>query len=177
MTRKLWLFVVFVFFVVVISNTYAYERNGVTTTTWQVHDNRYMSATIQSAFDPDGTMKYNSAGGTSLVSGAIYIGEHNDEITIQIKIPTLGSTGIDVHIEGIFGSDANKTLRPSPQSTASWSDIYTESFTGTTATNYDFIIPLSEGPSLKWIRVGCKSTGSDSTDSITIWLKGAGHRW
>ncbi len=150
-----------------------FTANGITSTITQSNHKVYIDSVIQSAYEATATMTYNSVGGTSLSSGAIRIEEHNEELNIQIKVATLGSTTLVVHVEGIFGSDANLNDSYTPLSTASWSDIYEKTFTAVTATNYDYQIPISEKGVLKWIRVGCKTTG-DAADSVSIWLRGAG---
>lgn len=167
MKKYIWIaiFILFLFITTIEVWGGTYTQNGITITTTETKRNKYIDAAIQTNHDPGtSTATYNDASESAATSGAIKVAEYNDEITIQVSLDTLGSTGIDVLVQGVFGTD-----------TSSWGKIYTKSFSATTAANEDYVLSIQEG-ALKWIRVGTQATGTDSTDDITVSLRAKGKR-
>ena len=163
----------------------AVVTNNVSTITTTIQMNaKSLDSTIFSEYNPGATMVYDNTGGTGVTSGAIRVNSLKGSIVVQIKLATLGSDGMTVHVEGVYGSDGNTTetlrsLATAPQAGASWGDVHEENFTAVTAANYDLIIPIAkaEAEGLKWIRVGVKATGSVSTDSISVWVRQIQEEW
>jgi len=105
--------------------------------------------------DPSNTSLYvyDSSDATSDTAGRYYCLNYTLK-TIQVSVPTLGSTSISMRIEGQTDSSGD---------VAGWANIYTKSYTG--ATTIDDIVMITEH--LKYIRVGLKVT-SDGSDDLTI---------
>ncbi len=101
-----------------------------------------------------GTYVYNDAAGTNSANtdGLVECRNYDLSKTIQVSIPTLGSTSIDVRAEGRAGT-----------STA-WAELFTENFSA--ATTIDFIAPVVEY--VEEIRAGARANGTKGTDVITI---------
>ena len=122
------------------------------------HDNKYYKEVVWfSAYDVGGdagtTYKYNEVEGTSDSSGLVEVRRYNLKKTIQIDLITLGSTSVEVRVEGRAGSSAE------------WGEIATVSFATETGANNSHMVNVVEF--LEEIRVGVKAT-SAGTDSITV---------
>jgi len=106
-----------------------------------------------SAYNPtSASYIYDEAGGQAATSGQFFV-EKYDEKIIQIAIPTLGSTSIDVRIEG----------RVKDAGSGRWGEVWTKNYAA--ATTIDELVVIPE--LLEYIRVGVK-VNTNGTDSITI---------
>ena len=114
-----------------------------------------MSYSFYDAFDPNATVYvYNSDNGVAVESGKLHVYNYLLK-TVQVSIPTLGSTSVSVRVEG-------RSASPESGQTT-WSDIYTKTYTA--ATTIDDVIMITEH--VEYIRVGVKVVGS-GTDAVTI---------
>ena len=111
------------------------------------------------AYDLGGTIGtntyvYNDSVGTNSANtdGLVECRNFTQKRTIQISIPTLGSTSIDVRIEGRAGTSTT------------WGEVVTKNFSA--ATTIDYLINAVEW--VEEIRVGARSNGTAGTDSVTI---------
>lgn len=141
----------------------AYTKNGITVTVSGSRWYRYLSAPIQSTYNATATATFNDAGGTTGTSGAINVVGY-DRISIQMRVTTLGSTGVDFDIEG--------SNEPSISTSTVWGHIYTMKFDATTTK--DTILPVEEAGTIRWIRVSTQATGSISTDDISSFISASG---
>lgn len=100
------------------------------------------------------TYVYNDSSGTNSANtdGLVECRNYTRKRTIQISIPTLGSTSIDVRIEGRAGTSTV------------WGEVVTRNFSS--ATTIDYLINAVEW--IEEIRVGARSNGTAGTDLITI---------
>lgn len=133
-------------------------ENGVTLVRGQTEFTKFWSAVVAENANPGtSTATYNIAGGTSNTSGSINCKRYgNENIALQVDLATLGSTGIDVDVEAIFGTGT------------SWTNIYTKSFSA--ITTKDWSLTLQEEP---WkVRVSTQATGTEGTDDITVTMTG-----
>lgn len=96
---------------------------------------------------------YNESDATNCEAGKYYCFNYTLK-TIQVSIPTLGSTSITMRIEGRTDSSDDLTT---------WGDIYSKTYTS--ATTIDDFITVTEHT--EYIRVGLLVVG-DSTDDVTI---------
>lgn len=104
-----------------------------------------------SSFDPNATSYiYDPNNAVAATSGQYYCYNYTFK-TIQISVPTLGSSSLDVRIEGKVDN------------ASTWSDIYSKQYTA--ATTIDESVMVTEH--MEYIRVGLKITGN-STDSVSI---------
>ena len=129
----------------------------VTETTWRASIGK--DIIWFSAYDLGGnigtnTYVYNDATGTNSANtdGQVECRNYDKSKTIQISVPTLGSTSIDVRAEGRAGTDTT------------WGELFTENFSA--ATTIDFMGPIVEY--VEEIRVGARSNGTAGTDVITV---------
>lgn len=133
------------------------EDSNITISTDEHLNKLYKEVVWFSAYDVGGdagtTYKYNEIEGTSDGSGLVEARKYNLAITIQIDLITLGSTSVDVRLEGRAGSSAE------------WGEIGTINFTAVTGANNAFTFPVVEF--LEEIRVGVKANTA-GTDSITV---------
>jgi len=106
-------------------------------------------------YDPSQTSDYvyNESDASGDEDGKYYCYNYTLK-SIQISIPTLGSTSIGVRIEG--RTDSSDDL-------PSWGNIYSKTYTS--ATTIDDIVMITEY--LEYLRVGLIVVG-DSTDDVTI---------
>lgn len=133
------------------------EDSNITITT-DAHDNKWYKEVVWfSAYnvgdDAGTTYKYNEIEGTSDASGLVEARKYNLKKTVQIDLITLGSTSVDVRIEGRAGSSAE------------WGEIVTIRFTAVTGANNSHMVNVVEF--LEEIRVGVKANTA-GTDSITV---------
>ncbi len=131
--------------------------NGVIVTTHEITDAKYKSVVIMDTHDNAAgngttTYEYNDSIGSDTAAGAVNVVEYNDDMGVQIRIDTLGSTGLDIRVEGRFGTPTQ------------WAEIVTKSFSA--VTTIDYVINVAETP--RFIRVGGKPSGTKGTDSYTI---------
>ncbi len=116
-------------------------------------------AEIYDSYDPGtSTMVYNDAGGSAEASGSMNTERFTEKRKFQIQITTLGSTGIDINIEGKVGTDTN------------WAMMWTRSYS---ATGGDIV---DVGTETDNIRVGSQATGTDGTDAISVHAKFRGKK-
>ena len=106
-------------------------------------------------YDPSQTSDYiyNESDASGDEDGKYYCYNYTLK-SIQVSIPTLGSTSIGVRIEGRTDSSDDLTT---------WGNIYSKTYTA--ATTIDDIIMVTEH--LEYLRVGLIVVG-DSTDDVTI---------
>ena len=104
------------------------------------------------------TAFYNPADGTDNQAGAINTTAYTQALSVDYRVNTLGSTGIDLTIWGRFGASLE------------WSILHTEPL-GTSTTTIQHI-EVEERPEA--LRVGNQATGVAGTDSIDIWVRGNG---
>ncbi len=117
----------------------------------------YKEVTWFSTYDVGGdagtTYKYNEEEGTTDADGLVGCRRYDLRKTVMIDLITLGSTSVDVRVEGRpFGS-------------GEWGEIVTINFTGATGANNAHIVNVVEF--VEAIRVGVKANTA-GTDSITI---------
>lgn len=107
--------------------------------------------TFYAAFDPNATSYvYDPNNGDAITDGRYYVRNY-EEKTVQVRIPTLGSTSIDFRIEGqVRGS-------------STWADVYSKNYSS--ATTVDELVMITE--QLDYIRIGLK-VNTDGTDSVTV---------
>lgn len=102
-------------------------------------------------FDPNSTSYvYDEDNGTDATDGQYYVRNYAEK-TIQVRIPTLGSTSIDFRIEGRVQGSSN------------WAEVYYKNFSS--ATTVDELIMVTEH--LDYLRVGLK-VNTDGTDSVSV---------
>jgi len=133
------------------------EDSDITITT-DAYDNKWYKEVVWfSAYnvgDDTGTAyDYNEQQGATDADGLVEARKYNLKKTVMIDLITLGSTSIDVRVEGRAGSSAE------------WGEIVTVNFTAATGANNAHIINVVEF--LEEIRVGVKAN-TPGTDSITI---------
>jgi hypothetical protein len=141
-------------------------QNGVTIDTFKAKgkdSKQFFQAKILDNFDPDGTEVFNPASGVSITSGSIDTTQYTEDLTVQISVPTLGSTGIDVTAYGQF------TIKESAEG---WVPLWTESISTITTNSTLKAFTIQEQPVRT--RVGTASTGVDGTDDCTVLLLGRG---
>lgn len=95
---------------------------------------------------------YNDQVGSSTADGLVEARNYTRSRTVQISVPVLGSTSIDVRIEGRAGTDT------------AWGEIVTKNFAA--ATTIDHIVNGVEYT--EEYRVGVRANGTAGTDQITI---------
>lgn len=143
----------------------SFTQNGITVTTTGTKWYRYISATIQDEHNPGtSTATFNDAGGSTATSGAINVSGYPD-ILIQMRVATLGSTGIDFDIEG--------SVENAISASTVWGHVYTKSFSAVTTKDFGF--PVHER-TWKWIRIGTQATGTEDTDDISSFIRAKGRR-
>ncbi len=98
------------------------------------------------------TMVYNGAGSSTATAGSVVARRYMTSKVIQIQVPTLGSTGVNINIYGQAGTDTN------------WGLI--EGYATSSATTQSKLIEISEN--VDNIRIGGQATGTDSTDLVTV---------
>jgi hypothetical protein len=100
------------------------------------------------------TYVYNDATGTNSANtdGLVEARNYTEQKSVQISVPTLGSTSIDARVESRAGTDT------------AWGEIVTVNFAS--ATTIDHIVNVVEY--CEEIRVGVRSNGTAGTDSVTI---------
>ncbi len=106
------------------------------------------------------TASYNQANESAATSGWINTEDYNDDIVIHVDLETLGSTGVDITLEGLLTDDTTSPIL-----------LWTESFSGVN-TGYSRVV----GTPTKYFRVGGQATGTDGTDSCTIKIRAEGRR-
>ena len=107
--------------------------------------------TFYSEFDPNSTSYvYDPNNATGATDGQYYVRNYAEK-TIQVRIPTLGSTSIDFRIEGRVQGSSN------------WADVYSKNYSS--ATTVDELIMITEH--LDYIRIGLK-VNTDGTDSVSV---------
>ncbi len=140
-----------------------YTENGITIKESQVKPNKFISATLFDDHDPlTSTAHYNDASGTSATAGAINVSKY-DDILVQMRVDTLGSTGADFDVEG--------STEVSVSASTIWGHIYTKSFSA--VTTKDFMFPVHE-EGLKWVRTSVQATGTEGVDVISAFFRAKG---
>ncbi len=147
-----------------VGGVFAADDANVTVTTGDSNIYDTKEVVWFSAYDVGGstgaTYDYNIVQGAGDSDGLVECNRYNDYKTIQIDVITLGSTSIDVRVEGRAGSSAE------------WGDISGAlNFDAVTGANGSYIVEVTEA--LEEIRVGVKAN-TPGTDSVTItgWLMG-----
>jgi hypothetical protein len=139
------------------SNVIGAEDSNITITKKNFRGNVYKEIVWFSAYnvgDDTGTSyDYNEAQGAGDSDGLVDALHYTLKKTIQIDVITLGSTSIDVRVEGRAGSSAE------------WGEIVTITFTAVTGANNSHIVNICEF--IEEVRVGVKANTA-GTDSITI---------
>ncbi len=135
----------------------AAEDSDITIEKKDFNDKFYKEVTWFETYDLGGsvgtdTYVYNPLGETTDSDGLVEATLYSLAKSIQIRIATLGSTDIDVRIEGRAGADAN------------WAEIVTKNFTA--VTTIDYIVSAIEF--IDEIRVGARANGTAGTDDITV---------
>ncbi len=137
--------------------SYGADDTNVTVTTEKYYNKIYKEIVWFTTYDVGGSTgtayDYNDAQGAGDTAGLVEARQFNLNKTIQIDVITLGSTSIDVRVEGRAGSGAE------------WGEIATVNFTATTGANNAHIINVVEF--VEEIRVGVKGN-TPGTDSVTI---------
>ncbi len=138
-------------------NVIGAEDSNITITTDEHDDKRYKEVVWFSAYnvgDDTGTSyDYNESQEAGDSAGLVEARRYNLKKTVQIDLITLGSTSIDVRVEGRAGSSAE------------WGEIVTINFTAVTGANNSHMVSVCEF--VEEIRVGVKANTA-GTDSITI---------
>ncbi len=133
------------------------EDSNISISTDEHLNKLYKEVVWFSAYDVGGdagtTYKYNEAEETGDSAGLVEARKYNLNKVIQIDLATLGSTSVEVRVEGRAGSSAE------------WGEIVTVSFDAATGANNSHMINVVEF--LEEIRVGVKAT-SAGTDVITV---------
>ncbi len=136
---------------------WAADDTDITTSTDDFRGSIYKEVIWFSAYnvgdDAGATYKYNEAEGTTDDDGKVECRQYNRKKTVQIDVITLGSTSIDVRVEGRAGSSAE------------WGEIVTINFTAVTGANNSHMVNVLEF--IEEIRVGVKANTA-GTDSVTI---------
>jgi len=136
---------------------YGAEDSDITITTDEHLNKLYKEVVWFSAYnvgDDTGTSyDYNEQQGATDADGLVEARKYNLKKTVQIDVITLGSTSIDVRVEGRAGSSAE------------WGEIVTVNFTAVTGANNAHMVNVVEF--LEEIRVGVKANTA-GTDSVTI---------
>ena len=140
-----------------VSASWAAEDSNITIST-DAHDNKYYKEivwfSVYNVGDDTGTSyDYNESQEAGDSAGLVEARKYNLKKTVQIDLITLGSTSVEVRVEGRAGSSAE------------WGEIATISFTAATGANNSHMVNVVEF--LEEIRVGVKAT-SAGTDSITV---------
>lgn len=134
-------------------------NSGLTFENNQTKHWQYFKTQTADASNPGtGAVFYNPDDGTNNEAGAINTTAYTQALSVDYKVITLGSTGIDLTIWGRFGN--------SPE----WSLLHTESI-GAVTTDIQHI-EVEERPEA--LRVGNQATGVAGTDEIDIWVRGQG---
>jgi hypothetical protein len=139
-------------------------QNGVTFKKFKTKYHQYIEAKIFDNLDPDGTEVFNDASEVAITSGSLNTAEYNEDMTVQISCPTLGSDAVDVSVYGQFSLKDDTA--------EGWSLLFTESITTHTTSLTLTEIAIAEEP--LHTRVGVKSTGTDGTDDVTVIFLGRG---
>ncbi len=136
---------------------YGAEDSNITIATDKHDDKWYKEVVWFSAYnvgDDTGTSyDYNESQEAGDSAGLVEARKYNLKKTVQIDLITLGSTSIDVRVEGRAGSSTE------------WGEIVTVNFIAVTGANNAHIVSVCEF--IEEIRVGVKANTA-GTDSITI---------
>jgi hypothetical protein len=97
------------------------------------------------------TYVYNADGDSGANDGQFSVEKYSN-ISIQIGIPTLGSTSIDVRIEGQVKSSDR------------WATVWSKNYAS--ATTIDELVVVTEN--LEYLRVGLK-VNTNGTDSVNVY--------
>ncbi len=133
------------------------EDSNITIATDEHFNKMYKEVVWFSAYDVGGSTgtsyDYNESQEAGDSAGLVEARKYNLKKTIQIDLATLGSTSVEVRVEGRAGSSAE------------WGEVATVSFDAATGANNSHLINVVEF--LEEIRVGVKATGA-GTDVITV---------
>jgi len=137
--------IIFIFAIIIIYSTSLFAAGAIISDAEDFFTN----------FDPSQTSDYiyNESDASGDEDGRYYCYNYTLK-SIQVSIPTLGSTSIGIRIEGRTDTSGSST---------SWGNIYSKTYTS--ATLIDDIIMITEH--LEYLRVGIIVVG-DSTDDVTI---------
>jgi sulfur carrier protein ThiS len=120
-----------------------------------------LNATVASSEDfGTPTVSYNQANESAATSGWINVEDYNDDIVVHVDLSVLGSTGVDVTLEGLLDDVTDTPII-----------LWTESFASIN-TGYSRVV----GTNTKYFRVGGQATGTDGTDTCTIKVRAEGRR-
>lgn len=152
---KKWLrHIVLALALVLVISGYASARtvNGITINDGRDFDwgkQRVAEVVFYDSFDPGAAQVFNGASGTGDTAGSIPVRRYTTSGVIQVQISVLGSTSIDVQLQGQVGTDTG------------WFVLDEQTFTATGISHFVVGTPTDN------FRIGVDSN-TDGVDTITI---------